>query len=393
MCYGIARAMKTARPDIFLHLVLTQENAATLPPGDELLFDEITPLGHVDWETRLRACDAIIACADLAINAHSEAAYASLDLRQARAKRLRFGRPVSYLHVIDKTKLGKPCGYPFEAASRDAMLHGHVVISEHLRQFLINHGVAPSRINVARNAPVFLPPSLEDAYRLAVKKAQAAIGPARPLNILFAGRLDHQKGLSRLRALITLSQQMGQNAKFNIVGSEVLDGTNIDWPTESCHRFPATNDPIELSKFYREADVFVLLSHWEGVPLSILDAMAHGAIVIATDVGAVAEVVAHEVNGFLIQDGEDLEIAESAAQVLAALARDSKGAIEMRRAAVKTAHDHTWRNTAMAFLVIISQDLAPMFRHTSEVFLDEETMLFADFTDLARLSAHRHALC
>lgn len=49
-----------------------------------------------------------------------------------------------------------------------------------------------------------------------------------------------------------------------------------------------------------QSDVFVLLSDWEGFPLSILEAMRSGLPIIASDVGGVSEAVKHGENGFLI---------------------------------------------------------------------------------------------
>ncbi|RMG45458.1 MAG: glycosyltransferase, partial [Acidobacteria bacterium] len=55
---------------------------------------------------------------------------------------------------------------------------------------------------------------------------------------------------------------------------------------------------------YREVDIFVLTSDWEGTPNVILEAMASGLPVVATRVGGVPEIVQHGETGFLV-DPED----------------------------------------------------------------------------------------
>ena len=53
-----------------------------------------------------------------------------------------------------------------------------------------------------------------------------------------------------------------------------------------------------------EADIFVLASRYEGLPMSILEAMRAGLPVVATDVGGVPEAVQSRVTGFLVSRGD-----------------------------------------------------------------------------------------
>ena len=58
--------------------------------------------------------------------------------------------------------------------------------------------------------------------------------------------------------------------------------------------------PAELAKIYDIADLFILPSLWEGFPNVVLEAMAHGCPVIATDVGGVREAIDDGRNGLVI---------------------------------------------------------------------------------------------
>ena len=58
------------------------------------------------------------------------------------------------------------------------------------------------------------------------------------------------------------------------------------------------------------ADVFILPSHNEGLPISILEAMSYGLPVISSPVGGIPEVVG-EGNGVLVTPGSDAEIAKA----------------------------------------------------------------------------------
>jgi glycosyltransferase involved in cell wall biosynthesis len=66
-------------------------------------------------------------------------------------------------------------------------------------------------------------------------------------------------------------------------------------------RFAGRVDPFSLLP---AMDVFVLASATEGVPLAVLEAMSQGVPVVASDVGAVAEVVIDGDTGFLVRPGQ-----------------------------------------------------------------------------------------
>jgi glycosyltransferase involved in cell wall biosynthesis len=62
----------------------------------------------------------------------------------------------------------------------------------------------------------------------------------------------------------------------------------------------------DIERFLESADVFVLPSRWEGLPVALLEAMGAGLPVVATRVEGVEEVVEHDGQGLLVPPG-DLE--------------------------------------------------------------------------------------
>lgn len=68
---------------------------------------------------------------------------------------------------------------------------------------------------------------------------------------------------------------------------------------------------IELMKLLRCADVFALPSFLEGLPISLLEAMALGVPSISTRVNAIPEVLRHRENGLLIEPGDASGLAEA----------------------------------------------------------------------------------
>jgi len=60
----------------------------------------------------------------------------------------------------------------------------------------------------------------------------------------------------------------------------------------------------QVPQLLAQAGIFVLCSRYEGLPLSIIEAMCAGLPIVATVVGGVRELVADGVNGFLVPAGD-----------------------------------------------------------------------------------------
>jgi glycosyltransferase involved in cell wall biosynthesis len=69
-------------------------------------------------------------------------------------------------------------------------------------------------------------------------------------------------------------------------------------------KVPGWLDSSAATEVLRGTDIFVLPSFAENLPMSILEAFACGIAVIATPVGAVADVIAHGTNGLLVPPGD-----------------------------------------------------------------------------------------
>ncbi len=87
-----------------------------------------------------------------------------------------------------------------------------------------------------------------------------------------------------------------------------------------------------LSAIYCRADIFVLTSHSEGIPLVLMEAMAHGRLVLAPAITGIPELIQHGKNGFLYQPGSMVDFVDSVRWIL-----ERRACLdEVRRAAVET---------------------------------------------------------
>ena len=64
--------------------------------------------------------------------------------------------------------------------------------------------------------------------------------------------------------------------------------------------FMGTVESETLIRYLTEAQVFVLLSLWEGSPNALIEAMACGCSIIASDISANKELITNEIDGLLV---------------------------------------------------------------------------------------------
>jgi glycosyltransferase involved in cell wall biosynthesis len=126
--------------------------------------------------------------------------------------------------------------------------------------------------------------------------------------ILFAARMTIQK--QPLVALEAFEYAASINPDIYMVmagGGELLDDVKKKIETLACR------DRIRLKPFYTDmpgvlhaADIFVLPSLWEGLPIALLEAMAMGKVVLATAVDGTKELIEHKVNGMMLTVSDNL---------------------------------------------------------------------------------------
>lgn len=161
----------------------------------------------------------------------------------------------------------------------------------------------------------FVVRTLECDQEVSVILPNAVPGPAAlpnrsglESNILFTGRLGKRKGVPEL-----LDAVRGMPAKPS--WSLTLAGDVVDDELLAMLRDvpPAVKtvgwlSQIELQDVLKASSIFVLPSHAEGLPLSLLDAMAWGLAPIVTDVGSISDVVTDGENAVLVEVGNPTSI-------------------------------------------------------------------------------------
>ena len=328
------------------HLFITQASQIEWLPGMADAYDGVHLLGvtgREEWPDAERsyfgaetsvfghqpgATDALGALAgmDVVVNTHAMAGHALA----GRLRRLGI-RTVLGLHLTERGLFGETVGPPYTALAYE---HGYdmaTVISGRLRAWCVAQGWPQSKLLLLRNAPGYV--------------TEAAAMPRLPqpgqrLRALFLGRLDAQKGLERLAATIAATRDF---VDWRIAGKPVLAGPPpaLGVPVE-----PPADSPAELDAIFAWADILYLPSRYEGVPLTILEAQRLGCVPLATDVGAVAEIVAHGEDGWLLPgQAGDAAIVAAAVDALRQLDADRAMLARLAQAAARRLADARWEDT------------------------------------------------
>ncbi len=138
--------------------------------------------------------------------------------------------------------------------------------------------------------------------------------------ILFTGRLSYRKGLFDLIECGKYICEKYPDISFIITGSGILSDTLQERINElglaKQFKFLGFVTREELIKLYQNATLYVLPSHYEGLPTVLLEAMSCGLPVIATAVSGNLDVITHGKNGILVPPKSPEKIAEAISLLL-----------------------------------------------------------------------------
>lgn len=224
------------------------------------------------------------------------------------ALRLSRGVTVGTFHAFARSSMTSTSYLAYASASPFLRpyfkrLAGHIAVSTVARQFVshyfpANYRVIPNGVNLERFHQRVTPlPRLSDDK----------------LNILFVGRFERRKGVKYLLRAIPLVRDQHPNTRFIFVG----EGHH----RQDMERFVAQHnwrDVIftgyvpdrELPRYYASADLFCApATGGESMGIVLLEAMASGIPVVATDIPGYATVLESGVNGLLTPPRNSLELA------------------------------------------------------------------------------------
>ncbi len=230
-----------------------------------------------------------------------------------------FGYPDGYAAVLLGRWLKLPVTITLRGTevrhSQDASLRPYLIkalisadrifsVSDSLRRLALEQGTAPAKAKVVANgvhADKFFPADRHEMRQKFNLSDNAQV-------LITVGGLVERKGFHRVIEVLPALRERHPDLHYLIVGgasaegdwSEQLKQQVADLGLQDCVHFLGTMPPEKLRQPLSAADVFVLSSRNEGWANVLLEAMACGLPVVATDVGGNAEVVPAENLGTIV---------------------------------------------------------------------------------------------
>ena len=218
-------------------------------------------------------------------------------------------------------------------------LHGHIAVSEAARSFVAPHfpnrayRVIPNGIDFERFADAALLPELRDGKK----------------NVLFVGRKDERKGLRYLLEAFALLLEDRRDLRLIVVGPGEPDQVCASWINaiagvgDDTVRSVGAVSGDDLPRYYASADVFCSpATGGESFGIVLLEAMAAGVPVVASDIDGYRDVVTHEWNGLLASPRNPTAVAAAIANVIDA----PELALRLVAAGKNVAQNHCWQRIA-----------------------------------------------
>ena len=194
-----------------------------------------------------------------------------------------------------------------------------VAVCDSVARVLVEAGVPQGRVATVRSG-VPLPPMPTASAR---RKLRESLGGAAddPTIGIVAHILPH-KGFDDLVQALSLIVRKIPRVRCLVVG-EAPRKKYLDHLLDLAERLAVRDRLVwvgaqeDVPRFLAAMDLFVLPSHTEGLPLTILEAMAAGRPVVGTAVGGIPEAVRHGETGFVVPPRDSRRLAEAVIDVLA----------------------------------------------------------------------------
>jgi glycosyltransferase involved in cell wall biosynthesis len=232
------------------------------------------------------------------------AAYASFYRKSIFVKMSKlFGKKVIlHMHAADFEAFFQQSKNPEKILRIIKLCDVLVVLSQSWKQYFMKIGIAESKIAILNN--IVSPPIIKEVKSKSVR-----------IKLLFLGEIGKRKGVYDLLDVLHANRHYYHDKLELRIGGNLeedkLKGTLLNYGLTEFVTFEGWISGEKKIECLNWADIFILPSYNEGLPIAILESMSYGLPVISTNVGGIPEVLKTHKNGILITPGNLEEIDSS----------------------------------------------------------------------------------
>jgi glycosyltransferase involved in cell wall biosynthesis len=186
--------------------------------------------------------------------------------------------------------------------------HWLVLGERHIDEYAGRLGLARDRIGVLHNA-------------VRIPETAVSQSGAQRVHAVALGRMGMRKGsYDIVSAVAALDASVRRRLRVTLAGDGEVDGVRAAVAAAGLRdtiEVLGWLDPAARDELLSAAHVFLLPSHDEGLPMALLEAMAHGLVPVTTAVGSIGEAVRDGTNGVVVQPDSPEQIAGALAALVA----------------------------------------------------------------------------
>ncbi|MCP4157009.1 MAG: glycosyltransferase family 4 protein [bacterium] len=171
--------------------------------------------------------------------------------------------------------------------------HEVIVLAESLKKSLKERGVKEKKIRLI--------PQGVDTTRF--NREREIKNP--PANIIFVGRLKRNKGIREALAAFCEVGKLYPHLKLDVYGDgNDRETMEIQYGKHPQIQFHGHIENEKMPSVFMKADILLLPSYSEGLPNVVMEAMAAGTAVIASNIGGIPELLENNDGGLLVTPGD-----------------------------------------------------------------------------------------
>ncbi len=215
--------------------------------------------------------------------------------------RLLSGKKIKYVHTVHSTAI-EEAGGRFKTVLRKLCFSRNLIIpvtisKASLESFTQYYGTDAIMIPNGRNIPQKI-----NISKATKKEIELLKRTPNSLILICLARFNEVKRQPLIAKVAKILEQEGFDFEIIMVGS--LNDIEIVEKTKAvgCDRIHILGERHNVMDYLALSDAFVLMSSFEGLPISLIEAMGVGTIPICTPVGGIVDLIKDGINGFIGMD-------------------------------------------------------------------------------------------